>query len=198
MLLVSFWYGIPDESKRGGSMCCRIRHSKLTLRVRRGTTLSRTKCWQQKKLWQRWEAINTKVTSFLSSCHMCSWIITRKQTSTFPTLGTWSKINLSKKWAVSTYYFSIFCYICKLLIWSKNPWQMSSGKDLALMKRALLCKLGKLCLLLAAKKGFNLNNISLLRKELIVTFPFALKASAFFSHIVATAASVYGCKHWSL
>lgn len=44
----------------------------------------------------------------------------------------------------------------------------------------------------SSRKGFNLNKISLLRKELIATLPFALKAAAFFSHVAATAASVYG------
>lgn len=34
----------------------------------------------------------------------------------------------------------------------------------------------------SSRKGFNLDKINLLRKELIATLPFTLKAAAFFSH----------------
>lgn len=80
----------------------------------------------------------------------------KNQTSTFPTLRTWSTVDLLKKvplLAAGTQYLSILRYICKLLTWPKNPWQMSSGKDLTLAKRKLHCKLGKLCPLVAAERS---------------------------------------------
>lgn len=64
-------------------------------------------------------------------------------------------------WAASTYYLSILSYISKLLIWTKNPQQMSSGKDLAFTKRELYCKLGKLCLLLAERDSTSARSVFL-------------------------------------